>query len=199
MTSAIIYLHGFLSAGNAVKARTFRSFMEQTRPEVTVLSPDIDNDPLKAFGSVMDYLKDKPRPQGVIGSSLGGFWARMLARELQIPGVLLNPVVHADSLIRERLGEYQNPATGVRFCLTEDTVRGICGAEADADELDRRLLRVYLGTADEVLDHRVALDFFKGCDVRLLPGETHRLFGFEALCPEIADYLLSGSAGSSGN
>jgi hypothetical protein len=190
MKKTLIYLHGFLSSGNAVKACIFREFLSRTYPDVELLSPDIDNNPLKAYASIKDFLKDKNTPSGVVGSSLGGFWARMLARELNIPGVLLNPVVRADRLVEERLGQHMNSATGEVFTLTEDTVAGIRGAEDEHDEKDIRLLRVYLGTMDEVLDYKLAQGFFAGCDIRLLEGETHRVLGFESLCPEIAEYLL---------
>ena len=190
MNETLIYLHGFLSAGNAVKAQTFRRYLAEAYPDVQLLSPDIDNDPLKSFDSILDFLRDKPRPAGIVGSSFGGFWSRMLARKLDVPAVLLNPVVRADRLVSERLGKHTNTFTGAVFYLTEDTVKGIRGVEAEPDELDRKLLRIYLGTADEVLDHRVAEKFFAGCDVRMLQGETHRVLGFEKLCPEIARYLL---------
>ncbi len=190
MNETLIYLHGFLSGGNAVKACIFRDYLKSSYPDVELLSPNIDNDPLKAFESIKDFLKDKNKPSGVVGSSLGGFWARMLARDLDIPAVLLNPVVRADKLLESRLGRHVNNSTGEVFTLTEETVAGIHGAEAERDDKDVRLLRVYLGTSDEVLDHTVAQQFFAGCDIRLLHGETHRIFGFADLCPEIASYLL---------
>ncbi len=190
MKQSLIYLHGFLSASNAKKSGIFRQYLSKCYPEVELYCPTIDNDPLKAYDSIKEFLSDKLSPSGVIGSSLGGFWARLLARDLNIPAVLLNPVVHPDILIKNWLGEHTNPNTGVVFTLDENTIAGIKTVEPKVDELDRRLLKIYLGTADEVLDYKVALNFFKDCDIKLLHNENHRVFGFADLCPEIANYLL---------
>lgn len=91
--STFVYLHGFMSAGKSKKAEDFRKFLGESHPDCRFLAPDIPDDPVRAYRFVTDLLDGIGDDlTGLIGSSLGGFWARVFrgaplgARSAHQPG-----------------------------------------------------------------------------------------------------------------
>lgn len=96
----ILYIHGLGSSGNSRTVKVLRELM----PNDEILAPDIPFDPIEAmnFIRVFDY---KVKPDIVIGTSLGGYYAMQLCYSRKI---LINPALFADEDIKNSigLGEY---------------------------------------------------------------------------------------------
>src|SRR6185436_14524309 len=82
LVSVLVYLHGFNSGGGSVKARWLREHL----PEINVLSPTYPaHDADKAPAALREYFAElrrrypRDRKLLLVGSSMGGFWARYLA------------------------------------------------------------------------------------------------------------------------
>ncbi len=189
--STLVYLHGFMSSGKCKKSQIFSEYMNLLS-DFNVISPDIDDDPSKSFKSIKDALRDCSNIEGIVGSSLGGFWGRLLARELQVPAVLINPVVNVKELIPSIVGKYTNPYTGKIFEINAHDGLELSKIEPSIDALDMNLLRIYIGLKDEVLDYNRGLSWFNGCDIQVIKNGDHYLLDcFNSNCPEIVHYFTN--------
>jgi predicted esterase YcpF (UPF0227 family) len=184
----IVYLHGFNSGGNSGKA----SWLREHLPDIPVLAPTY---PVHRADRAPDVLRDwiararRERPAErrllLVGSSLGGFWARHLAPELRAGMVLINPAIHPEVDLLEAVGPNTNEATGERYVLTADEVRAFARCEHERCDPAVPTL-VLLDEGDELLDWRVAQDYYRdGARVIVYPGGTHRFEHLPEALPEI--------------
>lgn len=90
MTKTLIYFHGFQSgAGTATVGRFRRSL-----PDWRVEAPDIPQDPLEAL-SFLRTLCAKLRPDVILGTSLGAFYAHQMVGYRRIA---VNPALHLSEM-----------------------------------------------------------------------------------------------------
>ena len=112
MSSAILYIHGFISSPQSIKAQQSRVYAEALGIECVV--PDLPNTPgatLASVERVLQGLLAEHARVGLIGSSLGGFFATVLAEKYALPAVLINPAVRPHHLIAHYIGDNFNPYT----------------------------------------------------------------------------------------
>ena len=102
----LLYLHGFRSSPQSAKARQMAAWMQRHRPEVHWWCPQLPPSPREAMQMLAEHMADWPAPGvGVIGSSLGGFYATALAERLGCRAVLLNPAVDPARDLTRHIGE----------------------------------------------------------------------------------------------
>ena len=87
----ILYLHGIGSGANANTARQIAKHF----PDDVVLAPELPVMPKDAFDFILKLQKVE-QPNLVIGTSLGGFYARYLHGPIKI---LVNPAMSADDVV----------------------------------------------------------------------------------------------------
>lgn len=88
-----IYIHGLHSEINPNKIK----ILEEAGLEV--IAPEIDYE--KEQAAVYPRIKalmEKEQIEVLVGSSMGGFMAYWLARELNLPALLFNPALHFESM-----------------------------------------------------------------------------------------------------
>ncbi len=184
----IVYLHGFNSGGTSGKA----TWLKQNLPNIAVLSPTYPThkaDEAAAF--LRDYFTRMRREHArdkrllLIGSSLGGFWARYLAPELGAGMALINPAMHPETDLLDAIGPNQNQATGEEYVLTAEQVRAL--ARYRVPRCDPKVpTLVLLDEADDLLDYRVAQGYYRGCGKTIVyPGGSHRFDHLVEARPEI--------------
>lgn len=117
----------------------------------------------------------------LIGSSLGGFYATFLAEKRGLRAALLNPAVRPYERLREALGPQRNLYTGAEYEFTAQHLRELEALEVARVTPGRYLLVVTTG--DEVLDYRMAVAKYAGCEQIVIEGGDH---GFSSF----ADYLI---------
>jgi hypothetical protein len=184
----IIYLHGFNSGGRSHKATWLR---EHLAP-VPVFAPDYPahraRDALRILRKFIRRLR-RENPQSrtlmLIGSSLGGFWARRLAPEFGARMVLINPSIRPDETLARHTGRYRNEATGEETVLTPEDARALkAHCVGPCNPAVPTLL--LLDTNDEVLDYRIAEAALRGCGKTIVyPGGSHRFDHLAEALPEI--------------
>lgn len=191
----LIYLHGFLSSPRSHKAQLMGAWLARQRPEIAWQVPALPEEPGAAFEVAVDAVKlalDGGFERiGLIGSSMGGFYATALAESLDLSAVLINPAVRPHRHIDRYYMEQTNPYSGRRFAL----------GPRDAADLAAMLPAVVtpsrywllLQTADEVLDYREAVAFYAGCRQTVEEGGDHQFRGFERHLPAVVEFLLDGS------
>ena len=184
----IVYLHGFNSGGGSAKATWLRRHL----PEIAVLSPTYPAHVAHAAPNVLrDYLARVRREHAqdkkllLVGSSMGGFWARYLAPELGAGMVLINPAMHPETDLMGAVGLNKNEAKGEEYVVTEEQVKALARYQVRACDPDVPTL-VLLDEADEVLDYRAAQAFYRACGrVIVYPGGSHRFEHLPEALPEI--------------
>lgn len=193
----VIYLHGFLSSPQSVKAQMTKKFVAQHYPLLTLAVPLIPNYPLEAIHVLEQTVAEYPGSDFVfIGSSMGGFLATYLVEKYGGRGVLINPAVKPFELFESYLGPHTNPYTGVDFILEQKHLLQLI-------ELDTQILNipenywVLLQTGDETLDYRLAEHKYQHAKLTIESGGDHSFQGFERFLPAIFSFLLSGNSAES--
>jgi len=190
----IVYLHGFNSAGTSAKA----AWLRQHLPDITVLSPSYpvhvaDEAPKVVREYIAQARAERPEDKKLllVGSSMGGFWARYLAPELGAGMVLINPAMHPERDLLNVVGVNKNFATGEEYVLTEGQVRALGRYQVPHCNPKVPTL-VLLDEADELLDYRVAQAYYAECGrVIVYPGGSHQFDHLPEALPEIRAFYES--------
>jgi predicted esterase YcpF (UPF0227 family) len=186
----LLYLHGFRSSPQSLKARQVEAWMRKHRPEVTWLCPQLPPSPVEAMGLIDVYTCLWPAAtMAVIGSSLGGFYATVLAERLGCRAVVLNPAVDPARDLADHIGlqtSFHDPETRFEFRAEHvDELRAM--RPARLTQMAR-----YAGVfakGDELLDWREMVARFEGATIRLLEGSDHGLSDFESHLPFVMNVL----------
>ena len=168
----LIYLHGFASIGNSSKSNWLR---EQISDDYSFEAPDLPNRSDEAARFLDAYFADlKGESVGLIGTSLGGFFAAWYGAKFGWPAVLINPLADVSDLTGSAMGENRNYYTEETFIMDQ----------SDADCLHRMSGEIQQSTApslllldrgDDVLDYNKAIARFgQSSEVHLFENGSHR-------------------------
>jgi uncharacterized protein len=196
-TTHLLYLHGFRSSPQSAKAQQVARRVAQRHPQVVWCCPQLPPSPREAAHTIRDLVAGWPRQNmAVIGSSLGGFYARWLALQTGCRAALLNPAAFPQRDLAQYIGEHSawhDP--GQRFYFQPGFVDEL---SALADDITRlrpltettpQNLYAIVARDDEVLDWREMLDFCADGDVQLLPGGDHAISDFDRHIDRLFDFL----------
>jgi len=186
----LLYLHGFRSSPQSLKARKMAAWIAQEFPQVSWWCPQLPASPRQAIEAVLAGVADWPRSQtAVVGSSLGGFYASWLAEQLGCPAVLINPAVHPSRDLVQYIGEqtaWHDPSQSLFFDATY--VQELQVLEAQSRSAQPQTLAL-IAKGDEVLDWREMLARHQAGRVRLIEGSDHALSDFDLYKAEILEFL----------
>ncbi|WP_024872370.1 esterase YqiA [Tolumonas lignilytica] len=189
MSPTLIYLHGFNSTPDSVKARQMKEYLTKELPDIQICIPALPNTPAATWQMLQQILADLgDRPLGLVGSSMGGFWATKIAEVYGHKAVVVNPAVQPHHLLQQLLGPQQNPYTGEKYLLEPQHVTEL--RELGVPELHHPE-RIWLlqQQGDEVLDYRHALQFYHFARTTIEQGGNHAFIGFERYCAQIVRFL----------
>jgi predicted esterase YcpF (UPF0227 family) len=191
MSTTIVYLHGFRSSPQSAKAQCFvravAALAPPPRPRLHV--PALTTAPAAAVASVAAWIE---REAGVraaseltlVGSSLGGYYATVLAERFGARAALINPAIRPFDDLKGYVGVQENLYTGERFEVTAAHF-----AELAAMRVPRitRPERYFLlqRSGDEVLDWREAVAFYAGAAQYVAGGGDHGWVDFDAEIPTV--------------
>ena len=183
-TTHLLYLHGFRSSPQSMKAQKMAAWVANHRPEVTFWCPQLPPSPAEAMALVMQGLADWPTATtAVMGSSLGGFYATWVAERLaagaQAQVVLVNPSTDPASSLAQHIGEqthWHHPQD--RFFFRPEFVDEL-RALACGPLTQPQRYQVWAATGDEVLDWRTMQARYAPCDLRVVQGSDHALSDFD--------------------
>jgi predicted esterase YcpF (UPF0227 family) len=187
----LVYLHGFVSSPQSRKAVMLGDYVRNVAGDIAYRVPELHHRPSRAIAQVADAVRDTaPEDLTFVGSSLGGFYATVMAERLGCRAVLLNPAVHPHRHFARYLGAHRNLYTGEAFELTMEHV-------LDLQALDRAAITrperywLFVETGDEVLDYREAVAYYAGALHSVTRGGDHALTSFPEHVPDIVDWAKS--------
>ena len=186
----LLYLHGFRSSPQSMKARKMSAFMAAHFSQVRWWCPQLPPSPREAAELITQGTRDWPEATtGIIGSSLGGYYATWLARQRGCRAVLINPVVEPARDLARHIGEqssWHEPAE--RFFFEPHFVDELRALHAGTLAQPERLLTL-IATGDEVLDWQEMRSRYAGAQLRVVQGSDHALSDFDAHLPAILTHL----------
>lgn len=165
------------------------AWVQQHRPAVQWWCPQLPPSPREAMELLRDGMAGWPAASsGVIGSSLGGFYATALAERMGCRAVLLNPAVDPARDLARFVGETTAWHSDERFFFRAefiDELRAIAPAALTHPE---RYFAV-IAKGDEVLSWVEMSARYRGCRIKLLEGSDHVLSDFDDHLPEVVAFL----------
>ena len=175
----LLYLHGFRSSPQSVKARLVAEQVARIHPGVTWWCPQLPPSPRGAMALVTEGVAGWPMERmAVVGSSLGGFYARWLHGRLGCRVALLNPAIHPARDLAAYIGEqtsWQNPEE--RFFFEPRFVDELRELESQV-ALPLRDAWALIAQGDEVLDWREMVAGCAGAHMTVLAGGDHAISDF---------------------
>ena len=185
----LLYLHGFRSSPHSTKARRMARWIAQHHPALQWQCPQLDASPREAMRTVFSLIDHWPHDRmAVIGSSLGGFYATVVAERVGCKAVLLNPAVEPARDLVRHIGETTAWHSDAKLVFRPEFVDELRALHPGAITRPERYFCV-IAKGDEVLDWREMTARYPGVNLRLLAGSDHALSDFDDHQPHILKFL----------
>ena len=193
----VLYLHGFRSSPQSVKARLVAERVRRDHPQVVWCCPQLPPSPAAAWQLIQAHTAAWPATHMVvIGSSLGGFYARALSLQRGCKAALLNPAVFPSRDLARHIGEqtsWHDPDE--RFFFEPGYIQEL---EALEVLIQQKLLQrvnhpeqlyALITEGDEELSWEEMSAACEGGTVRLLPEGDHAISDFPQHLDDLFRYL----------
>ena len=190
MASLLIYLHGFNSSPQSLKAQQMAQYCANHRPDIKVVMPQLPSYPEEAqvyLEQLILRFKDDYKI-GLVGSSLGGYLCTWLSERYALPAVLINPAVKPYELLVDYLGPQQNPYSGENYVLVPKHMAQLQQLDVATIHAPQRFW-VLLQEGDEVLDYRQSMMKYAESKLTVEPNGDHSFVNFERFPASIIQFL----------
>lgn len=181
----IIYIHGFGSSGHGGKASLFREYFEEE-----VIAPSLSYVPNLAIDTLeqlIEILLEKDETVGLVGSSLGGYYAIYLASKYNLKAVLINPAIYPYKTL-DKIGMAMNYFDGTSFEVSSEHIQALKRLEVQ-EVLNQENFITLLQTDDEVLDYNDAVEKLPNSELVIEEGGNHSFENIESYFRKIGSFL----------
>ena len=187
----LLYLHGFRSSPKSFKAQMMgRHIAQLPGTPVTWACPQLPPSPQEAIALIRATTHDWPAgTMAVVGSSLGGFYATVLAEERGCRAIVINPAVEPARDLARYIGEqtsFHDPQE--RFFFRREFIAEF-EALAPWPITRPERYQALIAKGDEVLDWREMSARYPGASLTLLEGGDHAVSDFDAHMPALLAWL----------
>jgi len=178
----ILYLHGFRSSPQSMKARLMGERMAALGCGAEYVCPQLPASPKLAMELALSLVDGVPAAQlAVVGSSLGGYYATWLAERLGCRAVLLNPAIVPRQDLQKHVGVTTQYHSDEPFEFKPEYIDELRALDvAHISQPERYFL--IAATGDEVLDYRDMVAHYQGARQHVIQGSDHGI-------SEFADYI----------
>ena len=186
----LLYLHGFRSSPKSFKAQRLQAWLAEHHRSVHWWCPQLPPSPREAMALVREGTAGWPAAtSAVLGSSLGGFYATVVAEATGWPAVLMNPAVDPARDLAAYIGELSAfHAPEERFFFRAEYIDELRAMTPGQISRPERYYAI-IAKGDEVLDWREMTARYPGVNLRLLEGSDHALSDFDDHLPHILKFL----------
>lgn len=201
----LIYIHGFNSGPASQKGQMLRDYCQIHHPQVQVHHPDLNRPPCEVVEQLSDLIS-KSKQTGLVGSSLGGYFATLMVARHNVPAVLINPSTRPfDTLsnyVSDELAQTDLPPEHI----VHTTEGGWNITRQDFQDLEdmyqvtpkhANKLLVLLKTGDDVINYQLAKNYFsqpeKNSQSQIIIdyGGDHAMLDFKEKIPLVMQFLFS--------
>lgn len=192
----ILYLHGFLSTGNSIKAQWFKQAFKALGVEVLTPTYPLAS-PQKSIDFLIEYIDHKLNNKSltpawqIFGSSMGGFYGEILSEKYQVPLVMINPALNPVPVFQEHMGQHSHPKTGEEILIDETFIQALETVRLKTAVSSPSCL--LLDKADEVIPYQFAFDKYQDVDyakVLAFEGGDHAFQHLEQSWPEVKQFVM---------
>lgn len=201
----IVYIHGLNSDHTAEKGKLLDEFCQKHFPQIHVHRPNLNHAPAKVYELLKDLIAKDPQT-GLVGSSLGGFFATLMANETGKKAVLLNPSMTPHESLKRFFPEegdkkafdnlpddYVAMTTDTGWEMTKSDILWLeKHHQSQAKHPENILLIVKKG--DELLNYQDSVDFFSQdghqSHIIIEDGGNHRMDDFDTKLAQVVQFLF---------
>jgi predicted esterase YcpF (UPF0227 family) len=186
----LLYIHGFLSSPESVKAVQVAEWLRENRSDIEYHCPFLTPYP-EQTRITLETMVQALKPEGLclMGSSLGGFWATWLAEKYDLKAVLINPAVELSVFKSEYINsELKNYHTQDTYYLTDDHVEHFRQVDTPTVRRNQNYW-LMVQTGDETLDYRLAINKYRRCRQLVEEGGDHSFRDFCRHIPAAIEFL----------
>lgn len=189
----ILYLHGFRSSPKSFKAQMLASHIADLKSQpVTWVCPQLPPSPAQTFAELQTLTANWPRDtMAVIGSSLGGFYATVLAERLGCRAAAINPAVDPARDLAQYIGEqttFHDPQA--HFFFRPEFIGELRALSPYPITRPERYWAL-IAKGDEVLNWEEMVAHYPGVPIKLLEGSDHAVSDFDQHLPDLLTWLDS--------
>jgi uncharacterized protein len=201
----LLYLHGFRSSPQSAKAMTMYWHVTAYNAAVPADQciqwhcPQLPPSPRQAMAKIMRWvgLGDGTQPLVVIGSSLGGFYAALVAQATGCRCVLLNPAVYPARDLKAFIGRVNNWHDEGGYEFTQRHVDELQALQTTAFTRPQRYMAI-ISKGDEVLRWREMTARYPAGHMLLLKGSDHAISEFDNYAGGVLQFVLTGKVAQAG-
>lgn len=189
----LIYIHGLNSNSESAKGQMLEDWCRTHRPEIRVVRPDLNLPPQQVMQLLDEAIAQDPHT-GLVGSSLGGFYATACVAKHAVRAVLVNPSVRPFERFKRFFAQGETEHhTETGWVVTPDQLEDLKALYQPVPASPDRIL-VLLKQGDEVLDYREAESYFSQDEAQsaliVEPGGDHFMHDMDSKIPLIINFLF---------
>ena len=201
----IVYIHGLNSDHTAEKGKLLDEFCQKHFPQIHVHRPNLNHAPAKVEQLLKDLIAKDPQT-GLVGSSLGGFFATLMANETGKKAVLLNPSMtpheslkrffpeEGDNKVFDDLpNDYLAMTTDTGWEMTKSDILWLEKHHQSQAKYPENILLI-VKKGDELLNYQDSVDFFSQdghqSHIIIEDGGNHRMDDFDTKLAQVMQFLF---------
>lgn len=178
-----LYIHGFNSSSLSHKTQVLKHWLELQGRGDEWCCPDLPHRPFEAIELLSKLIETNNEKTGVnqlklVGSSLGGFYANVLAAKYDLKAVVVNPAIYPGQLLKAELGTQTMWNSQDTYEFTQIHLNELNDLQIKTPKNPDNIFLMQ-ERGDEILDWKVAVEFYKDCHQLIFRGGDHGFTRFE--------------------